>query len=263
MAIISVDDYIASTKQNIRYLKTGARTTVAAGWFSLLDVAGAPGAGTLAGTSTTAGVVPTASTAGCPFLNTFGALTGYVTRIAYGSTVACRVALFDLLWKGGAYAFNANTALSSQPSFSGRLPGTDYKGLEIWAEQVTAATGNQTVNVTYTDQDGNTGATTGAVGIGAAPTVGRCWPLPLASGDSGVQTITNVAGGTGSAGTFNVLVLRRLWEGRVQTINGGGVDDIARLGPPRIYDTSALFALVSTDATASGVPDLGIEVAYY
>lgn len=262
MAITSRDLLVAATKQRVQMVKTATRTTVAAQWFSVFDLAGSPGAGTLAGTSTAAGVVPTDGTAGCPPINAFGGgATGYISKVEFGSTVACRVALYDLLFKAGAYAFNANTALSSQPSYSGRLPGTDYKGLEIWVEQVTAATGNQAVNVTYTDQDGNTGATTGATGIGAAPTVGRCWQLPFAAGDSGVQTITNVAGSVASAGTFNVLVLRPLWEARIKIANDGDLHDWQKTGLVEVYDTSALFMLVAADSTSSGVPELNIQIA--
>lgn len=261
MAITSLDGYISAARQRVPLFKTATRTTVAVAWFSLFDLAGDPGAGTLAGSSTTAGVVPTDATAGCPLINAFGGgATGYLGAVEYTGSVACRIALFDLLFKAGAYAFNANQALSSQPSYSGRLPGTDYKGLEIWVETVTAATGNLAVNVTYTDESGNTGATTGAVGIGAAPTVGRCWQLPFASGDSGVQAITNVAGTVASAGTFNVLVLRRLWTGRVPVASGGDVHDMLRIGLPQLYADSALFMLISPDSTSSGVPDLAVTI---
>jgi len=262
MAISTLDGFIGATKQRISLFKSATRTIVAAGWFSIFDLAGDPGAGTLAGSSTAAGVVPTDATTGCPSINTFGGgAAGYLAQVEFASNVACRIALFDLLFKAGAYAFNANTALSSQPSYSARLPGTDYKQTEIWVEQVTAATGNQAVNVTYTDQDGNTGATTGAVGIGAAPTVGRCWQLPFAAGDTGLQAITNVAGSVATVGTFNVLVLRRLASMRVKMVNDGDTLDLLRLGLPQIFDNSALFMLVSADSTSSGLPDLEITVA--
>ena len=260
--ITSLDSYIASAKQRVTWVKTASRTTIAAQWFSVFELAGSPGAGTLAGTSTTAGVVPTDATAGCPVLNAFGgSATGRISKIEYGNSVACRIAIFDMLFKAGAYSFNANQTLSSQPSYSARLPGTDYKGLEIWVETVTAATGNQTWTVTYTDQDGNAGATTGAVGIGSAPTLGRCWQLPLASGDSGVQKIESVVGGTGSAGTANILVLRPLWSGRVKVANDGEVHDLLRTGMPQVYTDSALIALVCADSTSSGIPEMTIEVA--
>jgi hypothetical protein len=235
---------------------------VANGWFSLHDVAGQPGAGTLAGTSTTAGVVPTDATAGYPLINAFsGANKGYLGKVEFANTVACRIALFDRLFLAGAYAFNANQALSTQPSYSSRIPGgTDYTGLELWVEQVTAATGNQAVTVTYTDESGNAGATTGAVGIGAAPTVGRCWQLPLASGDSGVQKVESVVGSVASAGTFNVMVLRPLWSSRVVVANWGDVHDMIRTGINEVYADSAFYVMVCADSTSSGLPECSFQV---
>lgn len=261
MAITSLDGLIASIKQKVSWSKTTTRTTVANGWFSLFDVAGQPGAGTLAGASTAAGVVPVDTDAGYPIITSFsGSNSGYLGGVTFASTVACRIALFDRLFVAGAYAFNAGTSLASQPSYAGRLPNTDYNGLEIWAETVTAATGNQTWTVTYTDQSGNAAATTGAVGIGAAPTVGRCWQLPLAAGDSGVQKIESVTGGTGSAGTANIMVLRPLWSGRIIAANSGGFDEALKVGLPQIYDTSALFAMICADSTSSGVPECAFDV---
>lgn len=262
MAITTLDGYIASGKQRVNWTKTASRTTIAAGWFSLIDIAGNPGVGTLAGTSTAEGVVPTDAVAGFAPIDAFsGGATGYLSRVEFFNSVPCRIAVFDLLFKAGAYAYNANTALTGQPSYVGRLPGGDYKGLEIWVEQVTAATGNQAVNVSYLDHNGNPG-TTGAVGIGAAPTVGRCWQLPLASGDAGVSAITNVAGSVATAGTFNVLVLRRLWAtGSMRVNNSGDVHDLLKTGMPQVYDDSALFALLAADSTSSGLPDVTLEIA--
>ena len=260
MALIaSLNDYLASTRQRIEMTRTGARTTVATGWFSTLDVAGYPGAGVLAGSSTANGVVPNDTTAGCPPIN---GSTGnwYLSKVEFGSTVACRIIIADLLFKAGAYAFNANTALTSQPSYSARVLG-DYKNTEIWAEQVTTATGNQTVNVTYTNQDGVASRSTGAVGIGAAPTVGRCWQLPFQSGDSGVQKIENVVGGTATAGTFNVSVLRPLWSARVGAVNVGDVHDMLKTGMPQLTGSSALVMLVCPDSTSLGIPGVMLEVA--
>jgi hypothetical protein len=171
------------------------------------------------------------------------------------NTVASNVRIFDRLWVGGTYTFNANVAVTSG-SWSSRVSynggSADYRGLEIWAETVTAATGNQTWNVTYTDQDGNTGATTGATGIGAAPSVGRCWQLPFAAGDSGVQAISNVAGGTGSAGTANIMVLRPILDLYLPA-NVGIALNWADLGLPEIFNDSALYALwMSASGTALG-----------
>lgn len=263
MAILTNDGYIASAKQNAVWVKTTARTTVAGGWFSMFDLAGQPGAGTLAGSSTAAGVVPVDTDNGYPTINAFGSgNTGYLSRVAWASTVVKHIRVYDRVWLGGAYAFNANTAVTS-PSWSSRVPGgTDYTSLEIWVEQVTAATGNQAVNVTYTNADGVTSRTTGAVGIAAAPTVGRCWQLPLQAGDNGVQAISNVAGSTATVGTFNVMVLRRLWEGSVYVAGLGGVNTYLETGLPEVFANSALYVLVNAPSgTSSGLPNLMLEVA--
>ncbi len=261
MTIATLDQLIAAASQRVGIIKTASMTTVAAIPFTPFAQAGNPGAGTLAGSSTAAGVVPTDADAGFPTINAFGGgNTGYINKIEFGSTVACRLALFDLLWKGGAYTFNANQAVSP-PSFSSRvIGGTDYTNTELWFEQVTAATGIQSVNVTYTNQAGATGKTTGAVSQGTAGIVGRMTPMPLAAGDTGVQAVTNVAGSVASAGTFNVLVMRRLWTGRVRVANDGDIHDVLKTGMPQIFDNSALYLVVQADSTASGVPEVVCEI---
>lgn len=152
MAISTLDQYIASAKQKLPWVKTVSRVSVAVQPFSVFDIAGNPGAGTLAIGNTASGVVHTNSGVnGYPVFNTFGGgATGYLSKVEFGSTVACRIALYDRIFSAGAYAFNANVILAGQPSYTSRIPGgTDYKGLEIWVEQVTLATGNQAVTVTY------------------------------------------------------------------------------------------------------------------
>jgi hypothetical protein len=267
VSIQTPDQFFGAAAQDIVFTQTASRAAVATGWFSVFDLAGGPGAGTLAGSSTAAGVVPTDTTAGFPLINAFaagGGIRGELAKVAFSSTVACRLRLYDCIFKAGAYAFSANQALSGQPSFAARLPlngaTPDYNGLEIWVEQVTAATGNLAVNVTYTNLDGVTGRTTGATGIGAAPTLGRCWQLPLQAGDNGVQLITNVAGSVATVGTFNVLVLRRLWEGRVNFAGHGDTHGWGETGRPQVFADSALMLLVAPDSTATGIPDLGLQI---
>jgi hypothetical protein len=262
MAITTLDSYIASAKQPISFGKTASRTSVAASYFSVFDVAGNPGAGTLAGTSTTTGVVPTDATAGCPTINAFGgSATGYLAHVEFGSSVACRIKLFDLLWKGGAYAFNASTTGQTPTSFSSRVPGgTDFTETQIWLEQVTAGTGVQNVAVTYTNQSGTTGRSTGTVAT-AANILGRMWQLPLQAGDTGVQGVTGVVGSTATAGTFNILVMRPLWSGRVKIANDGDCHDLTRTGMPIVYADSALFMAIAADSTATGIPELEFVIA--
>jgi hypothetical protein len=263
MAITTRDGLIAAmaASQDVTWFKSATRTTVAGIWFSLFDIAGNPGAGTLAGTSTSAGVVPTDATAGCPLINAFGGgNTGYLSNLDFGSSVACRFRVYDLLWKAGAYAFNAAVTLSGQPSYSSRIPGGDYKGTQIWLETVTAFTTAQSIAITYTNQDGVAGRTTGTVATGVAPTVGRMFQMPLQAGDTGVQKIESVTSTVSTAGTFNVLVLRRLASARARINNDGGTHGPDLIGLPQVFADSALFVMVATDSTSSGVPELQLSV---
>lgn len=262
MAITTLDGVIAAAKQRVVMNKSASRTSVANVPFSVFDLAGSPGAGVLAGTSTTTGVVPTDATAGTPIINAFGGSnTGYISRMEFNSSVACRIQIYDLLWKGGAYSFNAAVSGQTPTSYASRVPGgTDFTGLELWYEQVTAATGIQSVNVTYTNQAGTTGRTTGVTSQGTAGIVGRMLQLPLQAGDSGIQGVTGVAGSVATAGTFNILVMRPLGEARIRVANDGVVQDALSTGMPVVFADSALRFIVTADSTATGLPECIVDV---
>jgi len=261
MAFTGINSYVAAAKQKVPWNKA-SMTTVANGWFSPFAQNGQPGAGTLAGASTAAGVVPDDTVAGYPSIPAFGGgNTGYLTRMEFASTVACRIAVFDRLFVAGAYAFNATQTLASQPSYLAREPFGTGQDCELWIEAVTAFTGNPSIAVTYTNQAGTAARTTGTVAIGLAPTVGRCIQLPLQAGDSGIQKVESVTATVATVGTFNVMVLRPLWSGRISVANMGDVHDIIRVGMPRVYDTSALYVMISADSTASGLPELSMQIS--
>jgi hypothetical protein len=261
MTISTIDQLVAAARQKVPFIKTSARTTVATGWFSLWDLAGNPGAGTLAVGNTTNGLVPDDTVAGVAGINTFGAsATGYLAGVEFASTVACRMMIVDRLFHAGAYAYNAAVTLTAQPSYSARVPGGNYAGLQIWIECVTAFTGNPSVAVTYTNQAGTAARTTGTFATGTALTLGRMMQLPLQAGDTGVQKIESVTATVATAGTFNVLVLRPLWMGRVPIANSGDVHSWDRIGFPQVYDTSCLQVLINADSTSSGIPELMLDV---
>lgn len=270
MAITTFDGFIGSTRQFVSVAKLASRTTVAAGTFTVFDLAGNPGPGTLAGTSTGAGVVPTDATDGFPLLDAFtGGATGYLAQVDFGNTVGSRMRLFDLVFKAGAYGFAGGTSnLTGQPSYAARMPGGLYDGTQIWIEVSTAfATGNAwTVTVNYQNQ-ANSASTTASIGNLAAAglTIGRMYQLPLAAGDTGVQRINSVtvtnATTAMTAGAFNVLVMRPLWSGRVKAANDGDVHDLGRTGMPQVFADSAIYMTVAADGTSSGLPELEYVIA--
>ena len=267
------NEYMVAPKQRVRIVKTASRTTVATIPFSVFELAGNPGNGVLAGTNTVNGICPTDATAGCPLID-FTSGNTYLSRIEFGSSVACRIALHDMLIKAGAYAYNSGTtSLSSQPVISQRCP--DYPGSgnvfgarnEIWIEVVTAMTSATAwqVQVTYTNQAGTTGRTSiiSAAQAAAALTIGKMFQLALQSGDTGMQKIESVIVTTGSAtaGSFNVLITRPIYTSmRMMVANDGDIHDMLKTGLPPVYNDSALILMIQADSTASGIPELSLEL---
>ena len=261
MTITTYDGLIASPLQRIQMKRTASVTSVAAQTTTVWQAAGNPGAGTLAIGNTANGVVPTDATTGYPPINAFGGgAKGTISRLVFSNSVASKIELFDRVFACGAYAFNANTALVSQPSFSSRIPGgTDYNGLMLYVEAVTAFTGTPSFSINYLDQGGAAGAT-GVISAGAALIVGRGLFMPLAAGDSGISQITNVACTVATAGTFNVSILRPLGEGRGDIANWQERQDWFGTGGPEVFADSALYPLVTPDSTATGLPTITVDI---
>lgn len=266
MAITTLAQYLAAARQQVTHRKNypGEVSPVLSSGFAN---AGDPAAGTLSAGNTANGIVPVAGGSGYASINAFGSgNTGYITRADYAPdspTKTLRMELFDRLFAAGAYSFGANTALASQPSYSGRVPGApDYKGLEIWIETVTNFTGVPTFTVKYTNESGTTGQSTGAIAAPLAMNLGGCMQLPLATGDNGVQKIENVQETTSTVGTFNVMVLRpllMLGNKGVQFTTPAPVADLAMTGMAQVFATSALYALAA-NITSTDLTELYIEI---
>jgi hypothetical protein len=260
MSIASLDNYINSVKQRLTWMKTGSRTLIAAMPYTTFDLAGNPGAGTLNVGNTANGLVPDDTVAGYPIIKSFGGLSGYLSKVEFGSSVACCFDLWDRLFVAGAYAYNADITLESQPDFSNRVPNGNYNGLQLWTEQVTVGVGIQHIQVNYLDQDGNAGDTGDVTFITTTP-VGRMQQIPLAAGDSGISKIVRVRGFTATGGTFNVMILRSLWTGMCPVVNWAEVHDLLKTGLPLIYETSALYVGLYANSTAVGLPLITMQVA--
>jgi hypothetical protein len=256
MAITSIDGFIAASKQRLGFLKVANRTTANNAYFSVFDLTGSPDGGTLAVGNTANGVVHTDATTGYQPITDFGSGNlGYISSVEFSNTVASRIAMYDCLFSAGAYSFNSNVTLASQPSFTSRIPSGDYNGTEIWLEAVTAFTGTPTINVLYNNQAG-AAKQTSATSLGSAPIVGRMYLLPLQAGDIGVSQINQVIATVASAGTFNIHVMRRLWSGRVRSTNDGNSNDMLLTGLPRVFQDSAIRFIVAADSTNTGNPEI-------
>lgn len=262
MAITTADGWVAAAKDEINIRKTASATTIAAQPFSLLDVAGNPGAGSLSIGNTANGLVPTDATAGFPDIAAFGGgATGYLAAAAFRNSVAGGLTLYDRVFHAGSFACSSLTTfnLASQPDFSGRLPGGSYANLEIFLEiNAAMAASATTIAVGYTKEDGTTGRSTGASASLSGFTTRRLIPMPLQSGDKGVQKIESltVGGATNASGTVNVIIARKLAEFDVRAVNALDKQGWDYLGAPIVYADSALWPVIIADSTSSGAPTL-------
>ena len=263
MAITTFAQLRAANRQLINIGYATSRNIGTAGYYtSMMGVAPLNGAtGTLAGTSTTTGVVPTDLTAGFPILEPFNALPGYVADIDCTNTIQTRLMLVDTLWKAGAYAFNASTSGNTPTSYASRIPGGDYTGTSVWLEVVTAFTGSPSVVLNYINQDG-VAKTSGASPLqGPLTNPGRVGRLGLLAGDTGVQGITGLTITGATAGTFNILVVRELatvfteFQGNSASFTG-----VSKILLPQIYEDSALQIFSGGNATTSGVVNVDVGI---
>lgn len=267
MAITTADGWFAAAKQRVIMQKTTALTTVAILPFSLWATAGNPGAGVFTLVAVTAGAVPTDVTAGAPIINTFGSgATGYLAAGRFRGSVLGGLTLYDRLFHSGTYTTVGapTTTLSGQPSYSSRVPGgSDFTSTEILLEfVVTMTAAGTTVTITYTNQSGTPGRTTGAVSISSttAFVAGRVLSMPLQAGDSGVQKIESVVITTASTGQFNVVVGRRLADFDMRVVNGLDAQAWDMIGGPIVFADSCLWMVSNADSTSSGLPTLALDI---
>lgn len=267
MALSTVDGLVTAARQQVRFLKTQTATSVANQWHTLFDRTGNPGAGTLTVGNTTSGVFVDDTVAGFPLLNAFGGgATGYLQSVAFGGTVAARIALKDRLYHAGSVSMTtlATTTFSSQPSILSRCPDGAGVGNEIWIEINAAVSATATtISVNYTNSAGTAARTTGATASLSGFVTGRLIQMPLQAGDNGVQKIESVTvGGTvATTGSFNVIIARPLWEGgRVLASNSSDVHGPDKTGLPIVYATTAFWPVIAPDSTSTGVPEMLLTV---
>jgi hypothetical protein len=261
VTIATLADYHAALKLRAKLTKSAVLSAnVNTAYMSLWQGAGEPGAGSGSG-NTANGIVPTKATTGAIQFPDFSG-TGYLSAVEFcADQTVTRLVLFDKLFSAGTYALNANVTLASQPSFSSRLPGGSYEGLQLWGEKT--GTGNATtVTVTYTNSQGVTGHSTGATTVGAGTVARPCTQFPLAAGDTGIQKIESVVVGA-SGGTVDIWIVRPLWSGVIDRIPNEARRHFFDLtGLPIVYTDSCLAAaLFCNGNTTLPVVDLELEIA--
>ncbi len=183
-----------------------------------------------AGTPPTTVAIPDNTTPGSMRQsNASGGRSLYLLHATAHANATGSLTLYDRLLHQGNLSGTVTTAQTVGGSITRNTGGA---GNEIWVEIYTqiGATAT-TITASYTNQAGTSGKTTQAVTFGGtnAREAQRMIRLPLASGDSGVQSVQSVTvlATTGTAGAFGVTIANPIVELQLDNLGVGAVRDFA------------------------------------
>lgn len=255
MSILTLDGIIEGLRPSDHFLKNGP-TTVAGRLFSLLYSSGSPGAAA-APSPGTAGAALTTYAGQLPYTNPGGGDLSYLARFAASSTQDGTLILCDRLWHNSGLS---PTSTSPQTVSSVAFPARDRVGTVNGAGvliglEVSAALGSgvPTLSMDYTNQDGTAGRTGTSAAITASSAAGSFYPIPLQSGDSGVQAInTFTLSASMVSGTFHLVAYRPLATLNLRAGVGDALDALAA-GFPQLYDNTVPFLLFLPAGTTAPI----------
>lgn len=259
MAITTLDGAIAGFRMPVPIIKTGI-TTAAVGamrgytpWYA----AGNPGASTATAIGVNGEAVTPAlgSTGGRIPRTNPGSGNAYLGRLAINASTAGTLWLIDRLWQNSGLVTTSTTAQAITPA---TLPARDLNGATNGAAvmaavewSATGGAGTPTVTLTYTDQDGNTGATGTFAGV-TTPPVGTFEIFTLAAGDTGIRAPTSfIQSATRTSGTMHLVLFRVIAQIEVTSANIGNAIDALTAGMPQIYNDSVLQLVWFPSATTA------------
>lgn len=261
MAITTLDGVVAGAQAVKPIIKTGI-TTAAVGamrGYTLWYAAGNPGASTataigINGEAVTPSVSAATVAGRIPRTNP-GSGNSYLARLGITTSTAGVLMLIDRLWHNSGLNVTSTGAQAitpaSLPSRDG-AGGTTGAGVNFAIEwSATGGAGTPTVTLTYTDQDGNTGATGTFTGV-ATPPVGTFEIFTLAAGDTGIRVPTSfIQSATRTSGTMHLVGFRILAQLEITSANIGNAIDALTSGMPQIYNDSVLQLVWFPSATTA------------
>lgn len=256
MAISTMDQLVAALAgaQTIGTYEASLTAKAAGDWQSLWTAAGFPGAGSTPGSG--AGSAPTNATAGAlPFVNPSGSNTAYLASFACSGATVGTVFLYDRLVHTAGLSGNSNTAQTVDSTALTRY--TSGVGVQGWLEVYTAwgSTSPGTATISYTNQAGSSGQS-GSATLIASAVAGQCFPITLAAGDTGIQSIQTVtlATASGTAGSFGVTLAYPIAVAPIQIANvAAPPQDFSLLGLPVIENNACLAYRVLCSTTSTGI----------
>lgn len=207
----------------------------------------------------TSGAIPDRTTTGAiPFAAPGGGRDKHLISVATVSSVAGVYLLYDRLFHIGGLSGTSTASQSVQgsPASPALTRNTGGAGNIAWYEvYTTIGTTSATLTMTYTDQDGNTGNTsTINIGVNSFREVARAQRIPLAAGDTGIQSVQSVrlSNSTGTVGNFGITIAQPLAWIPVGAAGSAGWRDYST-GLPGIpvLNPDACLALLFIPSTAT------------
>jgi hypothetical protein len=263
MAITTMDQLTAAMAAALglnnkpSFFKNSLAGTFAAGnLVSLWTAGGLPAAGAAAGSA--AGAACDVTTTGALKWNNPASGASYAARLLAAADIVGTLYVYDRLVHTSALVGNLNTAQTVASATLPARPDTNGAQTELFMEVYTAIGATPTtVTCSYTDQDGNTGNTSGAGTVGASLPAGALVPIPLASGDSGVRAVASLtlAASTGTAGNLGITIARRIADIPITAANIGMLQDPFQNGLAQIYNSACLW-FVFLIGTGTACPNI-------
>lgn len=279
MSITTVDQFhLANDSRYQEFLvsKASLANSAAGQYFSLWTAAGLPAAGAAPGGVGVGPIVPNNTTTGAILLS--DALTpeeNYIselemtaanpmTTVEIHDRLAHQSGFSGIVTTGQIAAFDFNAISSSNASE--RKGDADYSDIQWWLEWYTATgatASNATINVVFNDGSSNNLT---VVAVGGTVRAGRMIPLNslIDTADQGkfirgINSIT-LSASTGTAGNFGITATRYRCSILARTTNVRNRAIWEQLAFPQIYRQSALFPIVLTSTTSTGVVNSLVKV---
>lgn len=264
MAITTIDGIIAGAKPPKPYYKALSGALVAGRPFSPFYTPGIPGRA----------VAPSPGIAGAALTSYPGQISfptiasgkRYLSRFLGQATINGTLLLCDRLWHNSGITITSATA---QTINSVAWPARDANaatsgedvliGLEV--SSVTGA-GTPTLTLSYTNSAGTAGKTgVNTVATSASSAVGAFFPIGLAAGDVGVQSIqTYTQSATWTSGTVHLVAYRILAALELNNANTGNAIDALTGGFPELFANTVPFLLFIPSTTTTS--NIFAEVSY-
>lgn len=200
-----------------------------------------------------------------PFTNPPSGNT-YLGRLQVSANVSGTVLLCDRLWHNSGITITSTTA---QTISSVAWPARDSNGATSGEDvligvEVSSATGagTPTLSMTYTNSAGVGSKTASNIIATAASTAaGGFFPMSLAAGDVGVQSIQDFTlSATWTSGTIHLVAYRIIAALEIPTAASSASIDALTAGFPQMFDNTVPFLIVIP--SQSTTPQLSGQLLY-